>query len=42
MFTQHIRIIAPDNIRRAWGDFDRMKRLFDSYSKADVPSGFSI
>lgn len=42
MFTQHIRIIDPDNIRRAWGDFDGMKRLFDSCSEADVPNGFSF
>ncbi len=41
MFTQHVRIIDPDNIRRAWGSLDAMKRLFGPCSETNSPSGFS-
>lgn len=27
--TQHIRILDPDNVRRAWGGLDAMERIFD-------------
>lgn len=26
--TQHIRILDPDNVRRAWGGIDAMKEIF--------------
>ena len=30
LMTQHCRIIDPDNVRRAWGTYDAMKKALES------------